>query len=111
MSKLSRAERREAAQARRTEWSTRWKDIWIAQLKLGIPMRQVLAIIANDADGLIRKTPQLKSEILAALNEYADSVKFAIAKAQTKILVAEAPRTGSILPLFKQPEVLVGKPS
>lgn len=62
----SRAERKEAAAACRREWHVRWADIGLSTKGTETDPRRVVELIANDAADLIKKTPQMRSEVESA---------------------------------------------
>lgn len=63
----SRAERKAAAEVRRTEWRLRWVDVARKRVDAGGNMRDAVMAISGDAELLIRQHPQFKSDIEHAL--------------------------------------------
>lgn len=81
----SRAARREAAEERRRVWRLRWVEIAREGSKQGKPIPACVRMVAADADRLMRETPQFKSEILRAVDEFSALLYLAIDRAKESV--------------------------
>lgn len=81
----SRAEKKAAAQARRLEWRTRWSAMARAQLNQGKSIEQAVRTVGLDMDKMGEDSPQLKSEIIRAGNEFLTKLAAAVAVAASKV--------------------------
>lgn len=71
---MNRTERHAAAELRRKAWRLRWLDLAQSRNQGGTPIRECIAAVAVDAATLSTQNPQLKSEIMRALDEFVDAV-------------------------------------
>jgi len=76
----SRAARREAAEERRKQWRLRWVELARVKHQEGLPVSQAVRCVFFDADQLIRETPQFRSEILRAMDEFVARLKTVVDK-------------------------------
>lgn len=77
----ARKERKEQADARRKEWRLRWLELAKRKSAAGYSVREILQFIADDAAALVGRTPDIRSEIERALQEFVNHL--ALASVQT----------------------------
>lgn len=80
---MSRQERKAAAAARRLEWRTRWSKLAREKFLTGRSIDLCARVVAEDAEKLARATPQLRSEIIRAANEFMTKLAAAVVAAGT----------------------------
>lgn len=77
----ARAFRKAAAEARRLEWRTRWSKIAREELARRKSIELAVRIVGEDMQKMADESPQLKSEIIRAGNEFLDKLAIAVARA------------------------------
>lgn len=75
---ITRSERKAAADARRLEWRTRWSKIAREEFVRVKNIDQAVRIVSVDMQRMADATPQLKSEIIRAGNEFLTKLAAAV---------------------------------
>lgn len=84
----SRAGRRAAAEERRKAWRLRWVEIAREGYQQGKRVVECVHMVGVDADKIIKETPQFKSEVLRAVDEFSDRLRSSIDRANEKVIAA-----------------------